>query len=140
MEKFETNLDNHKIKITAKVSSDALLDGSNKIFITIYHEDKPKRWRKIIAKQDNINKFSAEIVKSRLQKRPIVKIRTNYIVDDKDLKKQIAKTSTVKYTFNDPIVSDNYVSKYQINDLEYDLGSDQDETFSITKRVKISLK
>lgn len=139
MEKFETKLDDNTLKIFLKTSSDAILDGPNKIFFTIYTKDKPKKWRKVIVKRESPNTFSAEIVKTRLQKRPILKMRSNYIVDNIDLKESIAKVSTVTYNLEDTLNSKDYVSKHQSNKDEYDLGRSDDETFSITKRVNIVL-
>jgi len=66
-------------------------------------------------------------------------MRSNYIVDDKDLKKSIAKTSTVTYKLKDTLNSKDYKSKFQDNDKEYDLGNPKDETFSITKKITIKL-
>jgi hypothetical protein len=139
MDTFEAKLDNQKLTIEAQISSDALLDGSSKIFVTIYHEDTPRRWRKIDVQLEGNNRFTAIVEKSRLQKRPIIKIRTNYIVDAINLKESIVKVTTVKYAINDGLKTVDFVSKFETNTEEFDLGTAEDETFSITKRVKVAL-
>lgn len=138
MENFTTKLDANNLNVSVTTNSDALPDGSNKLFVTIYHADNPKRWRKIEVVENSPNDFSFSVVKSRLKKRPIVKIRSNYIVDDTNLKKQIAKVTTIAYAFDDTTNDKDYTSKYQDDDTEYDLGKDDDETFSVTKRVTVS--
>ncbi|MBL7558588.1 hypothetical protein JAO71_02135 [Olleya sp. YSTF-M6] len=139
MDEFKTKLDNQTLDISVTVSSDALMDGSSKIFITIYHEDHPRRWRKIDAFQDDNNVFSASIEKSRLSKRPILKIRTNFIVDTIDLKDAIVKTSTCNYLLKDELNEASFTSNYQDNENEFDLGKSDDETFSISKKIHIEL-
>ncbi len=137
MEDFKTKLDDIKLSVTVQVFSDALLDGSNKIFISIYHKDAPRKWRKMDANQKQPNVFTSQIDKSRVLKRPILKIRTNFIVDDISLKESIAKVSTVKYKIEDTLNNADYVSKFEVNEEEYDLGKSDDETFSIAKKVNV---
>ena len=139
MDTFEAKLDNQKLTIEAQISSDALLDGSSKIFVTIYNEDTPRRWRKIDVQLEDNNRFTAIVEKSRLQKRAIIKIRTNYVVDAINLKESIVKVSTVKYAINDGLKTVDFVSKFETDTEEFDLGTLEDETFSITKRVKVTL-
>jgi len=139
MDTFEAKLDNQKLTIEAQISSDALLDGSSKIFVTIYNEDTPRRWRKIDVQLEDNNRFTAIVEKSRLQKRAIIKIRTNYVVDAINLKESIVKVSTVKYAINDGLKTVDFVSKFETDTEEFDLGTLEDETFSITKRVKVAL-
>ena len=134
MATFKTTLDDNPLTITIIPSSDALLDGSNKILITIYNEDEPKKWRKIQVEEPRSKKFTADIVKIRLVKRPIIKIRTNFIVDNVSLKEQIAKVTTVAYQLEDTTSTENYVSIY---DEGFDLGASDDETFSVTQRIEV---
>jgi len=135
MATFKTTLDDNPLTITIIPSSDALLDGSNKVLITIYNEDEPKKWRKIQVEEPRSKKFTADIVKIRLVKRPLIKIRTNFIVDNVSLKEQIAKVTTVAYQLDDTTNTENYVSIY---DEGFDLGASDDETFSVTQRIEVS--
>ncbi|QRM88793.1 hypothetical protein FG167_05945 [Lacinutrix sp. WUR7] len=133
METFNTEFDISPIQIIVEPSSDALLDGSGKVRLSIYHEDAPRKWRKVDVIDQGSNIFNASTDKSRLIKRPILKIRTNFIVDDLALKEQIAKTTTITYKLDD----ENFESSFDINEDEYDLGRTTDETFSITKRIQV---
>ena len=47
METFKTKDDNHDIEIIIKTSSDAVMTGPNKIFLTIYDESASYNWRKV---------------------------------------------------------------------------------------------
>ncbi|WP_303316480.1 hypothetical protein Q4Q34_06640 [Flavivirga abyssicola] len=137
METFETKLDDNPLDIIIKPSSDALLDGSNKVLVTIYNKEEPRKWRKVNVEKAGSNKFHAEILKTRLERKPTIKIRTNFIVDNIDLKEQIVKTTTIRYNLTDTLNSKDYESKYQNNDKEYDMGRADDETFSVSKRIEV---
>ncbi len=137
METYIAKLDENPLEITLKISSDALLDGFNKVLITIYNEAEPRKWRKIEVTKSNSNIFNAEIVKKRLVKRPVLKMRVNFIVDDVNLKTQIAKKTSIAYNLKSINDTEKYESKY---DDGFDLGSTNDETFSVTKRIEIIFK
>ena len=134
METFETQLDGESIKITITTFSDALLDGSNKVAISIYHPDTPRKWRKVSVDQIDTNKFEARITKDRLEERPVIRVRVNFIVDDIDLKEQIAKLTLVKYHLKDTTNDKVYESTY---DGDFNMGRKDDETFNIVKKIKV---
>jgi len=142
METFNTPNDNQPISITIKTSSDAVMTGPNKIFMNIYHEDTPNNWRKVKVTEVVPNEeFTATIEKSKIVLRDIIRIKSKFAVDDTDLKESIAKTTTIDYNLNGgPGNEKDFETNYTDHKSEYNLGSANDETFSIVKRIKVNLQ
>ncbi len=141
METFKTKDDNQDIEIIIKTSSDAVMTGPNKIFMTIYNEASSTNWRKVIVDEIKANEeFKAVVKKSRLKKRPIIRIKSKYAADSTDLKEAMAKTTKLTYDFDENSGSiESFATNYKDNKDEYHLGSSNDETFSVVKRIKVIL-
>lgn len=137
METFKTKLNDNPIKINLSINTDALIDGPNGVYITIYHPDSPRKWRKVKVYVNDQDQFEAVITKKRLVARPIIKIRISLIVDDLSLKEQIAETTEIDYHLNDtndPTKAELYESKY---DDDFNMGSSNDQTFNVVKKIKV---
>lgn len=142
METFNTPNDNQPISIIIKTSSDAVMTGPNKIFMTIYHEDTPNNWRKVSIIEVVPNKeFSATIEKPRTLLRDIIRIKSKFAVDNTSLKESIAKTTTLDYKLNGGLGNEeDFETNYTDHKSEYNLGSANDETFTIVKKIKVNLQ
>lgn len=141
MENYQTPEDSNPLIITIVPSSDAQLDGPNEVRVTVYHEDTPKQWRKIAVTKLTNGDYEAQVDKSMLTDRPIVKVKTNLIVDSSQMpsKDMVVQNSEVDYTFDGGGNPTNFQSRFGVDSSEYDDGSATDETFSITKKVAITL-
>ncbi|MDC8002430.1 hypothetical protein POV27_00065 [Aureisphaera galaxeae] len=141
MENYQTPEDSTPLTVNISPSSDAQLDGPNEVRVTVYHEDTPKQWRKISVTKISEGEYEAQIDKSMLTDRPVVKIKTNLIVDSSQMpsKDAVVQNSEVDYTFNGGSNPADFESRFSTDSSEYDDGSDTDETFSITKKVAITL-
>ena len=141
LEKFTSKNNNQPITIIVKPNSDALLDGPNKVRISIYNENTPRKWRKVKVRETDPNStFQASIDKERLVERPIIKIKSNYFVDNIDNKAVIISTTTVAYNLQSNVADQqDYESTFIEHPDEYDAGRDDDETFCVTKRIETIL-
>lgn len=141
MENFDTPDDTNLLQVKIQLSSDAKLDDPDEVYVTIYNENDQRSYRKISVEKisDNLYKINAD--KKMLKERPIIKIKSYFIVDgvqlpDKDLIINVTKN---KYRFKGtPDVDFN--SDYSINKNEYVKGKPTDETFNVTKRVLINFQ
>ncbi|WP_296385121.1 hypothetical protein [Winogradskyella sp.] len=141
MEEFKTKKDTNPVNIIIKPSSDAILDGPNKVRISIYNENAPRKWRKVKVIETELNKtFEATIEKQRIVDRPIIKIKTNLFADPLSKKDDMLKTTTVSYNLSSAVTDEkDYESTFLNHSEEYDPGSSIDQTFSVTKRIKTIL-
>lgn len=137
METFKTKLNDKSISINLLINTDALLDGPNAVYITIYHPDNPRKWRKVKVNINDQDQFEAIITKERLVARPIIKMRVSLIVGDLNLKEQIAETTEIEYQFKDTgdqTKDKLYKSKY---DDDFNMGNPNDQTFNVIKKIKV---
>jgi len=141
MEEFKTPNNTNPVNVIIKPSSDAILDGPNKVRISIYDESTPRKWRKVKVTETEFNKtFEAAIDKERLVDRPIIKIKTNLFADPISRKDDMLKTTTVSYNLTSIAADEKeYESTFLDHPEEYDPGSSNDQTFSVTKRIKTIL-
>ncbi|MBX2829219.1 MAG: hypothetical protein KTR22_13720 [Flavobacteriaceae bacterium] len=140
MENYQTPKDSNPLTIIIEPSSDAAFDGPDEIKVTIYHDDNSRSWRKIPVEEISNGIYKAEIDKEMLEDRPIVKMRSNYIVDatQKPNKKLVMQKTTVDYNY-DGGTSKDYKSEFGVDDSTYDGGSDDDETFFVIKKIEVTL-
>ncbi len=141
MENYQTPEDSNPLEIIIEPSSDAAFDGPNEVMVTVYHDDNPRKWRKIAVTEISNGIYKAEIEKDKLTDRPIVKIRSSFIVDSNQMpnKSLVVQQTTVDYNFDGGNGSADYKSTHDQDPTEYDEGRSNDETFTVTKRVSITL-
>lgn len=140
METYSTKNDSKSVFVTIIPSSDAKLDDPNEVIVIIHQKDDARRRKRQVVSINSEGNYVAEVLKSKLEEKPIVKIITSFIVDanqfpNKDL--IVAKTE-IDYNFNGG-QAQGFESKYATHEAEYNKGSDTDETFRVTKRVEVFL-
>ncbi|GAB5398423.1 MAG: hypothetical protein Aureis2KO_00080 [Aureisphaera sp.] len=140
MENYQTPKDSNPLDIIIEPSSDAALDGPNEVMVTVYHEDTPRQWRKITVTEISNGIYKAEVDKEMLTDRPIIKIKTSFIVDSTQMpsKELVMQQTTIDYNF-DGGASVDFKSAFGQDPSEYDDGRADDETFMVIKKVSITL-
>ena len=141
MENFITPEDSNDLQVLLMLSSDAKLDGPNEVFATIYHIDDKRSYRKVSVEKIADAHYKVLADKKMLKERPVLKIKSFFIVDNVQLtdKDRVIKATKNNYTFKGPPDVD-FKSDYAFNKEEYVKGKPTDETFNVTKRVTINFQ
>ncbi|MDT0555508.1 hypothetical protein [Patiriisocius hiemis] len=140
MEIYSTKNDSKNLVITVIPSSDAKLDDPNEVIVIIHQKEDARRRKRQAVTINAEGNYEAEVLKSKLVEKPIVKIITSFIVDanqfpNKDI---IVAQTEIDYSFNGGQVQ-GFETKYDTHKDEYNKGSDADETFRVTKRIEVLL-